>query len=115
MHRVEGPQGPWRSFFDELDSCFTEEVQLHCCGGFVVTNFYGVARDTNDVAFLSMVPKRLAESRRNRRPGIRIASKAQALLASRHDRNATRKLRGTAGVDVPGCMAPRPPFRVGGS
>jgi hypothetical protein len=56
MHRVEGPQEPWRSFFDELDSCFTEEVQLHCCGGFVVTNLYGVARDTNDVDFLSMIP-----------------------------------------------------------
>ena len=33
-----------------------EEVQLHCCGGFVVTQLYGVARTTGDVDFLGIVP-----------------------------------------------------------
>jgi Nucleotidyltransferase of unknown function (DUF6036) len=56
MPDTEEPLEPWRSFFGELDSCLTEEVQLHCCGGFVITNLYGVARDTSDIDFLSIVP-----------------------------------------------------------
>ena len=47
---------PWRSFFAEVDACLREDVQLHCCGGFVVTQLYGVARTTSDVDFLSAVP-----------------------------------------------------------
>ena len=47
---------PWRSFFAEVDSRLSEEVQLHCCGGFVVTQLYAVARTTSDVDFLSAVP-----------------------------------------------------------
>jgi hypothetical protein len=31
-------------------------VSLHCCGGFVVTQLYGVARTTSDVDFLDAVP-----------------------------------------------------------
>ena len=31
-------------------------TQLHCCGGFVVTQLYGVARFTSDVDFLGVVP-----------------------------------------------------------
>ncbi|MEP6716918.1 MAG: DUF6036 family nucleotidyltransferase, partial [Terriglobia bacterium] len=34
----------------------TEDVDLHCCGGFVVTQLYGVARTTSDVDFLCVVP-----------------------------------------------------------
>jgi Nucleotidyltransferase of unknown function (DUF6036) len=36
----------------------SENVQLHCCGGFVATQLYGVARETNDVDFLGVVPNR---------------------------------------------------------
>lgn len=43
MRRADGPLEPWRPFFDDLDELLTEEVQLHCCGGFVVTQLYGVA------------------------------------------------------------------------
>lgn len=50
------PPEPWRSFFAEVDSHLTEEVHLHCCGGFVATQCYGVARTTNDVDFLGVVP-----------------------------------------------------------
>lgn len=55
MPRTEPPE-PWRSFFFELDDLLTEEVQLHCCGGFVATHTYGVARTTSDVDFLGVVP-----------------------------------------------------------
>jgi hypothetical protein len=56
MPRIEEPPEPWRSFFADVDSHLTEEVQLHCCGGFVVTQLYGVARTTSDVDFLAVVP-----------------------------------------------------------
>jgi hypothetical protein len=42
--------------FHEVDSRLSEEVQLHCCGGFVATQLYGVARTTSDVDFLGVVP-----------------------------------------------------------
>jgi hypothetical protein len=56
MPRIEEPPEPWRSFFSELDSCLTQDVQLHGCGGFVVTQLYRVARTTSDVDFLAAVP-----------------------------------------------------------
>lgn len=56
MRSTDRPPEPWRSFFAELDSRLGEEVALHLCGGFVVTQLYGVARTTSDVDFLSIVP-----------------------------------------------------------
>src|SRR5258707_13317962 len=56
MPRIEEPPEPWRSFFAEVDSRLREDVHLHCCGGFVVIQLYGVARTTSDVDFLAVVP-----------------------------------------------------------
>jgi hypothetical protein len=56
MPRVEEPPEPWRSFFADVDARLAEDVRLHCCGGFVVTQLYGVARTTSDVDFLGVVP-----------------------------------------------------------
>ena len=56
MRKVEKPPEPWRSFLTELDSRLRGQVQLHCCGGFVVTQIYGVARTTSDLDFLAAVP-----------------------------------------------------------
>jgi hypothetical protein len=39
-----------------LDAQLNEEVHVHCCGGFVVTQLYGVGRTTGDVDFLCVVP-----------------------------------------------------------
>jgi hypothetical protein len=55
MPRAEGPPEPWRSFFADVDSRLSEQVHLHCCGGFVATLLYGVARTTSDVDFLGVV------------------------------------------------------------
>ena len=33
---------------------------MHCCGGFVVTQLYGVARTASDVDFLRVVPNVLS-------------------------------------------------------
>ena len=56
MPELEGPSQPWRSFFDELDPLLNEPVALHCFGGFVLIHAYGVARTTNDVDFISLIP-----------------------------------------------------------
>ena len=50
------PSEPWLSLFNDLDLRLTEKVQLHCCGGFVVTEVYGVVRPTSDMDFLQVVP-----------------------------------------------------------
>ncbi len=63
---------PWRSFFAEVDARLGEDVQVHCCGGFVVTQLYGVARTTSDVDFLSAVPNVRSEL-------LQIAGKGSAL------------------------------------
>ena len=55
MPRIEKPAEPWRSFFADVDSRLGEDVQLHCCGGFVGTQFYGIAHTTSDVDFLGVV------------------------------------------------------------
>ncbi len=47
---------PWFSFLRELDSAASDEVQLHCMGGFVVTIVYGFSRSTGDLDVLEIVP-----------------------------------------------------------
>jgi hypothetical protein len=59
MRQNEGPPEPWRSFFDELDQMLPEPVALYCFGGFTVIHSYGVARTTNDIDFISLVPSPL--------------------------------------------------------
>jgi hypothetical protein len=53
------PPEPWRSFFDELDGLLGEPVDLHCFGGFALIHAYQVARTTNDIDFISLVPNGL--------------------------------------------------------
>ncbi len=48
---------PWRSFLAELDALVTHDVRLHCCGGFVVTTRYAMARTTADLDVLSILPR----------------------------------------------------------
>jgi len=52
----ESPPAPWRSFFADVHRALSGQVILHCCGGFVITQLYGVARTTGDVDFLDAVP-----------------------------------------------------------
>lgn len=47
---------PWRSFLTALDALVDHDVWLHCCGGFVVTMLYGLARTTADLDVLSILP-----------------------------------------------------------
>ena len=47
---------PWRSFLMSCDEACRATVELHCFGGFVVTQRYGLARATRDVDVLSVRP-----------------------------------------------------------
>ena len=40
---------PWHAFLTELDSAVSEAVDLHCIGGFVITQLYGFTRPTADI------------------------------------------------------------------
>ena len=48
------PPEPWRSFLQALDTELKGVVALHCLGGFVVTQQYGIGRSTSDIDFLSV-------------------------------------------------------------
>ena len=44
-----GPPKPWRSFLREPDALLKSPVELHCLGGFVITQQYGIGRETSDI------------------------------------------------------------------
>ena len=51
------PAEPWASFLRELDGLLKAAVELHCLGGFVVTQQYGIGRETSDIDFLSVAAR----------------------------------------------------------
>ena len=53
---------PWKSFFTEIDNSLTEELTLHCLGGFVLTMLYGLDRPTADVDVLPLGSNAKTES-----------------------------------------------------
>jgi hypothetical protein len=57
----------------ELDERLTGAIELHCVGGFVVAQHYGVGRETSDIDFLSVVP-------RNGKDGIEAIAGLQSEL-----------------------------------
>jgi Zn-dependent alcohol dehydrogenase len=46
----------WSSVLADLNARVEREVRLHCCGGFVVSAVYGLARTTADLDVLAVVP-----------------------------------------------------------
>lgn len=47
--RREALHEPWRALFEALDRQLSSQCDLHCFGGFVLTEHYSVARTTIDV------------------------------------------------------------------
>ena len=47
---------PWHGFFAELDCHFSQPVEFHCLGGFVVTMLYKLPRATADVDVVKILP-----------------------------------------------------------
>lgn len=48
------PPEPWRSFLRELDGLLKGPVELRCLGGFVITQQYGIGRETSDIDYLAL-------------------------------------------------------------
>jgi Nucleotidyltransferase of unknown function (DUF6036) len=57
----EAPAEPWRSFLSELDALLDRPGDFHCIGGFVISQYYGFARETADLDLLTVVPTEMAE------------------------------------------------------
>lgn len=53
----ERPPEPWASFLRAMDQALDADVHLHCLGGFVVTQQFGLSRETSDMDILSAVPR----------------------------------------------------------
>jgi hypothetical protein len=45
---------PWRSFLHAIDAQLTGPTEIHCLGGFVVAEYYGLARPTADVDIIQV-------------------------------------------------------------
>lgn len=52
---------PWRSFLRELDRKLTTPTEIHCLGGFVVAECYGLTRATADIDILESKGTNLAD------------------------------------------------------
>ena len=46
---------PWRSFLHDLDAALTTPTELHCLGGFIAAELYGLRRPTADVDVLEAI------------------------------------------------------------
>jgi hypothetical protein len=59
MQQPDRPSEPWFSFLSELDTAMGEPVDLHCMGGFVVSQHYGFPRETSDLDVLALIPNHM--------------------------------------------------------
>jgi hypothetical protein len=50
------PAEPWRSFLSDLDALLEQPADLHCIGGFAISQYFGFARETADLDVLSIAP-----------------------------------------------------------
>lgn len=51
------PAEPWRSFLADLEALLDEPTDLHCIGGFAISQYFGFARETADLDVLSVAPQ----------------------------------------------------------
>lgn len=51
---VEQLHEPWRSFLHDIDAQLAGPTEFHCLGGFVVAEYYRLARPTSDVDIIQV-------------------------------------------------------------
>jgi hypothetical protein len=68
---------PWRSFLHAIDTQLSGPTEVHCLGGFVVAEYYGLARPTSDVDIIQV------RGASNAADVLRIGGKSSA-LAKKH-------------------------------
>lgn len=52
---------PWLSFLTHVNEEIEEAADLHCVGGFVVSQCYGLGRETADLDVLAVIPHTISE------------------------------------------------------
>jgi hypothetical protein len=52
---------PWPDFLTAIDAKLSQEVNLHCLGGFVLTALYDIPRVTGDLDYIEVVPRAAAK------------------------------------------------------
>jgi hypothetical protein len=45
---------PWRSFLHDIDAQLSGPTEIHCLGGFVVAEYYGLACPTSDIDIIEV-------------------------------------------------------------
>ena len=68
---------PWRSFLHDIDAQLAGPTEIHCLGGFVVAEYYGLGRPTSDVDIIQV------RGASNAADVLRIGGKGSA-LAKKH-------------------------------
>ena len=51
---AEQPHEPWRSFLRDIDEQLSGPTEIHCLGGFVVAEYYGLTRPTADIDIIQV-------------------------------------------------------------
>jgi hypothetical protein len=51
---VEQPHEPWLSFLRDIDEQLSGPTEIHCLGGFVVAEYYGLTRPTADIDIIQV-------------------------------------------------------------
>lgn len=71
---------PWRSFLRELDEGLKVPTELHCLGGFVVAECYGLTRATADIDILESKGTDLADIARLAGRGSKLHSRHKVFV-----------------------------------
>ena len=58
----ETPSEPWQSFLFDLDALLEQPTDLHCIGGFAISQYFGFARETVDLDVLSIAPQPMRDA-----------------------------------------------------
>lgn len=48
---------PWPDFLNAIDAQLSQQLSLHCIGGFVLKALYGLPRFTGDLDYIEVVPR----------------------------------------------------------
>lgn len=70
----------WRAFFEALDRELSGPCDLHCFGGFVLTEHYGVARSTIDVDVVDVRGADVADIARRASRGSQLHRRYRAYV-----------------------------------
>src|SRR5579872_5817962 len=79
--KLKALASPWPSFLKEVDEALKAPVGLQCLGGFVLTVQYGMPRGTDDLDYISIIPRSAAaELERLAGRGSKLSQKYKVFL-----------------------------------